>query len=62
MIIYKQKTWEIKKKTNLLRFLQKEGINPEEVLVIKNGKVITEDEMIFPSDEVKIIPVTRMDV
>jgi len=49
--------WEIKRRMNVLRFLEKEGINPEEVLVFINGRVVTEDAVMEHEDRVEIVPV-----
>jgi len=53
-ITMEDREWEIKRRMNVLRFLEKEGINPEEVLVLINGKVVTEDAVMQPDDEVEI--------
>lgn len=37
--------------------LEKEGINPETVLVVKNGELVGAGEMIADSDEVKLLSV-----
>ncbi len=54
-IVMEDRVWEVKRRMNVLRFLQREGINPEEVLVIINGKVVTEDAVMEPQDQVKIL-------
>ncbi|RLD92756.1 MAG: hypothetical protein DRI93_06160 [Aquificota bacterium] len=54
-IVMEGREWEVKRRINVLRFLEKEGINPEEVLVLINGKVVTEDAVMEPQDEVKIL-------
>ncbi len=54
-ITFEDKKWEVKRRMNVLRFLEKEGINPEEVLVLINGRVVTEDAVMEPQDEVKIL-------
>ncbi len=54
-ITFEDKKWEVNRRMNVLRFLEKEGINPEEVLVLINGKVVTEDAVMEPQDEVKIL-------
>ena len=38
-------------------FLERMGINPEEVLVIRNGEIITLDENLEDSDSIKILSV-----
>jgi len=37
--------------------LEELGINPETVVVVRNGEVVTEDEKISDNDEMKIISV-----
>jgi sulfur carrier protein ThiS len=53
-VVMGEKVWEIKRRLNVLRFLQREGINPEEVLVLINGRVVTEDTVMEPDDQVVI--------
>jgi len=38
-------------------FLEEIGINPVEVIIAKNGKIVPEDEMVSNDDEIKIIMV-----
>ncbi|MBE0515905.1 MAG: MoaD/ThiS family protein [Methanophagales archaeon] len=37
--------------------LEELGINPVEVIIAKNGKIVPEDEMVGNDDELKIIGV-----
>ncbi len=50
-----ERKWEIRRRINVLRFLEKEGINPEEVLVFINGRVVTEDAVMESQDRVEIL-------
>jgi len=50
-----ERKWEIRRRINVLRFLEKEGINPEEVLVFINGRVVTEDAVMEYQDRVEIL-------
>ncbi len=54
-ITFEDREWEIKRRMNVLRFLEREGINPEEVLVLVNGRVVTEDAVMEPQDRVEIL-------
>jgi len=56
-VIMEDRRWEIKRRMNVLRFLEKEGVNPEEVLVFINGRVVTEDAVMEHEDRVEIVPV-----
>jgi sulfur carrier protein len=39
--------------------LQKEGINPLEVMVSRDGKLITEDTLVNGNDELRIIRISH---
>jgi sulfur carrier protein len=39
--------------------LQREGINPLEVMVIRDGKLITEDTLVSGDDELRIIRISH---
>ena len=57
-IVSRMKEFEFKEKKitaeNLIRRL---GFSPEEVVVVRNGEVITEDDEIYDGDHIEIIPV-----
>jgi sulfur carrier protein len=42
-------------KTRIEDILKQLGINPEEVIVAKNGKIVPEEETAGGSDELKIV-------
>ncbi len=39
--------------------LRRLGINPVEVIVAKNGKIVSEEETVDPRDELKIVMVVH---
>ena len=39
--------------------LKKEGINPLEVMVVRDGKLITEDTLVGGDDELRIIRISH---
>jgi len=39
--------------------LQNEGINPLEVMVVRDGKLITEDTLVSGDDELRIIRISH---
>ncbi|MBN1385899.1 MoaD/ThiS family protein [Candidatus Woesearchaeota archaeon] len=45
------------KATDAGRLLKKLGINPETALIIKNNELVTADEKLKETDEIKIISV-----
>lgn len=42
-------------KATIISILERLGINPEEVIVAKNGRIVSEDETADESDELKIV-------
>jgi len=48
----------VNNKTKVEKILLKIGINPESVIVFKNGKLITEDDYVENGDEIEILPVS----
>ena len=43
----------------VLSLLQSAGINPLDVIVTKNGRLIPEDAVVFPHDEVRVFRVAH---
>jgi sulfur carrier protein ThiS len=41
------------------QILLEEGINPLEVIVSRNGRIISEDTVIAPDDEVRVIRIAH---
>jgi len=48
----------VNNKTKVEKILLKIGINPESVIVFKNGKLITEDDYVENGDEIEVLPVS----
>ena len=44
-------------KGKVIDLLHKLGINPDDVLVVRKGELITEDEILNDDDEVKLLSV-----
>jgi sulfur carrier protein ThiS len=56
-IILRNKEYEIKHGMTIRKALQKLSIEPDSVLVTRNGQLITDDEIILADDVIKLIPV-----
>lgn len=56
-VIYRDKQWTFEKACSVKQLLKEIRILPESVLVVSNGKLITEDRMLKPGDAVKIVAV-----
>ncbi len=54
---YGQQEYEFTERLSVRRLLERLGLLPETVVVVKNGEIVTEDEMLDPGDEVELIRV-----
>nr|WP_273702103.1 MoaD/ThiS family protein [Acetomicrobium sp.] len=52
---YNSEVLEFKETMSVNKLLKKMALNKGEVVVIRNGAIVTEDEMLNPDDEVRII-------
>jgi sulfur carrier protein len=57
IIIIRNKEYETKHGMTIRKSLQKLNIEPDSVLVTRNGELITDDEIIQQSDVIKLVPV-----
>jgi sulfur carrier protein ThiS len=56
-IIYRDQEWELRSGMTTRDAIQKVGLNLEEVLAVRNGKLINEETILEPDDEVTLIAV-----
>ena len=56
-ITYRDKQYETKPNITARDALKKIGLDPESVLVVVNGKLVTDDVVLREGDEVKLIAV-----
>ncbi len=56
-IILRNKEYEMKHGMTIRKALQKLSIEPDSVLVTRNGQLITDDEILVAEDVIKLIPV-----
>lgn len=54
-VYYKGTEFRFDESMSVLKLLKKLSLNLSEVVVVKNGTIVTEDEMISRNDEVKIV-------
>ncbi|MFW6138339.1 MAG: MoaD/ThiS family protein [Spirochaetota bacterium] len=54
---YRGKYYRFDKRMTVKRILEELNINPETVMVARNGELVTKDETINPEDSIKIVPV-----
>ena len=56
-VTYRNHTWTFNEKLTVLQILKYVDLLPESVLVVRNGKLVTEDQYLYPGDNVKIVSV-----
>jgi len=54
-VYYKRREFRFDESMSALKLLKKLSLSANEVVVVKNGTIVTEDEMLSRDDEVKII-------
>jgi sulfur carrier protein ThiS len=56
-IIYRDKTWELPGKITIRDAIKKIGLDPQGVLALRDGKLVTDDTIAAPDDTIKLIAV-----
>ena len=56
-ITFRDKKWELKGGATARAAIKKIGIDPEGVLVVVNGKLVTDDVILKDDDQVKLVAV-----
>lgn len=56
-IIYRNREWELKGQTSVRRAIKNIGLNPEAVLAVLNGELVTDDRIVAQDDTLKLIAV-----
>lgn len=56
-ITYRDKTWELKGNTTIRDAIKKVGVDPQAVLALRDGKLVTDDTIAGPDDTIKLVAV-----
>ncbi len=56
-VVFRDRSWEFDRKMTVKRLLETLELLPENVLVLRNGEMVTEDQHLYPGDEVRIVAV-----
>lgn len=56
-ILYRDKEWELEGQMTVRQAVEEVGLIPETVLVVQDGKLLTENTLLQPEDEVRLIAV-----
>ncbi len=56
-LILRDRVYEVRPGMSLLDALRKINIVPESVIAVRDGEMITDDEILRPGDEIKLVAV-----
>jgi len=56
-LIYRDQVWELRPGMTVRDAIRKVGLDPEEVLAVRNGQLINEETLTGTDDEIKLIAV-----
>lgn len=56
-LVLRNQVFEVKPGMSLQHSLERAGVQPEAVLAIRNGEMVTEDEILHDGDVVKLVSV-----
>lgn len=56
-VIYRDQEWELRGGMTARAAIKKVGLDPEAVLVVRNGQLVTDDTLLKDEDQVKLIAV-----
>jgi sulfur carrier protein ThiS len=56
-VVYRDKTWEVKAGSTVRDLILKVGLNPEAVLAVREGRLISEAVLTEEGDTIKLVAV-----
>jgi sulfur carrier protein ThiS len=56
-LVYRDQEWDLKGGLTARAAIKKVDLDPEAVLVVRNGQLVTDDTILADEDEVKLIAV-----
>lgn len=56
-VIHRDKTWEVKAGSTVRDLILKVGLNPESVLALREGRLISEETLTHEGDTIKLVAV-----
>jgi thiamine biosynthesis protein ThiS len=56
-VTYRERYWSFDETMTVMQLLKRIDILPESVLVVRNGQVVSEDQVLSAGDTVKIVAV-----
>lgn len=56
-VTYRDKTWEVKAGSTIRHLIEKLGLNPEAVLALRDGTLVSEETLTQEGDVIKLVAV-----
>ena len=56
-VTYRERYWNFDETLTVTQMLKRIDVLPESVLVVRNGQLVTEDQVLKPEDTVKVVAV-----
>lgn len=56
-VIYRNKEWELSDRMTVRELIRKVGLQPELVLAVRDGQLLTEDTLVEENDQIKLVAV-----
>jgi thiamine biosynthesis protein ThiS len=56
-VVYRNKEWDVPGGTTAQAVIRKVGLDPEAVLVVRNGQLVTDDIILKDEDEIRLVAV-----
>ena len=56
-LIYRKQEWELESNLSVRQAIEAVGLNPQSVLAVRDGELITEDTPLSDGDEIRLVAV-----
>jgi sulfur carrier protein ThiS len=57
LVIYRDRSWDLKPGSTVRHIIQQVGLNPESVLAVRNGRLINDATLTEAGDTIKLVAV-----
>lgn len=56
-VVHRNRTHRFEKRMTVARLLETLDLNPETVMVVREGELVTKDQHLLPGQKVRVVPV-----
>ncbi|GAB4570637.1 MAG: hypothetical protein Kow0077_05220 [Anaerolineae bacterium] len=56
ILVFRKETFEVKAGMTARDAVTKCNLNPETVLIVRNGELVTDEYILKPGDQIKLVP------